>query len=255
MKEARLDKETLQEKYEDSLFAVLMDEFSEAEGQRLIEENERLINDKHFALPKEFEALCKETINHSITAKERKERSRKTLKILSRVAVVVAMCGVSFVVLYSSVSAFRISVWKLFQVSDNASTSIGINVTGEQTINENNITIPIGSYLPTWLPDGYELTSYTTDEKTTTAYFTNSENNTILYFEQGNNQVLDINTDGASNIENIEINGFEGLLVVRNDTVSVSWADISRNVIVRIKASGLDKETVVEIAKSVRKNE
>ena len=38
-------RERLLEEYEDSLFALIMDEFAEEEGKRLLEENERLKQD------------------------------------------------------------------------------------------------------------------------------------------------------------------------------------------------------------------
>ena len=49
------NREKLQENYEDSVLALLMDEFAESEGRRYIAENERLRQEPEAAVPEEVE--------------------------------------------------------------------------------------------------------------------------------------------------------------------------------------------------------
>mgnify|MGYP006873118144 CR=1 FL=1 len=49
------NREKLRENYEDSVLALLMDEFAESEGKRYIEENERLRQDPSAAVPEDVE--------------------------------------------------------------------------------------------------------------------------------------------------------------------------------------------------------
>ncbi|PKM72874.1 MAG: hypothetical protein CVU91_07560 [Firmicutes bacterium HGW-Firmicutes-16] len=252
MKDETQNKKILKEQYEESLFAVLMDEFAEAEGQRLIKENERLKNDMDFKLPDGLEARCEKTIRNTISEKKRKDVGLKVLKVLGKVAVFALACGVTFAVLFNTVSAFRISVWNILRQVDSQNTNITINDTGEQTSENGSITIPTGSYLPTWVPNGYELMSYSNTENVVTAVFSNSEDNLIYYFEFGNGQVLGVNTNNADMSKDVEINGLEGLLIVNNGVTSVTWADVKRNLISRISARGLDEDTVIKIAQSVK---
>lgn len=247
------NKDSLREQYEDSLFKLLMDELSVKEGQRLIEENERLRHENDVILPDGLEARCEKLINDIFTAKKRKKSLQSAKKALSRVAVIVLVSGIIFGTLFSTVSAFRVTVSKLFIQNNPSSTNITINDSGEQSIEDGSITIPSGSYLPTWLPSGYNLTSYNSTKEITKAAFSNSADNVILYLEFGNNEVLGVNSQGADSAESVKINGLDGLLVAKDDVTSVSWADIDRGMLLRIRTTGIDKETVIKIAESVKK--
>ncbi len=254
MKKDIPNKDSLREQYEDSLFKLLMDEFSVNEGQRLLEENECLKSIIHFELPDGFEARCENTISDVFAAKKRKKSLQNAKKALSRVAVIVLVSGIVFGALFSTVSAFRVTVSKLLIQNNPTSTSITINDSGEQSIRDESVTIPSGSYLPTWLPSGYNLSYYNSTKEITKATFSNSADNVILYLEFGNNEVLGVNSQGADNTESIKINGFDGLLVAIDDAISLTWADVDRGLLRRVRATGIDKETVIKIAESVKEN-
>lgn len=51
-------REQLQEEYEDTLFALMMDYVAQTEGKRLLEENERLKNDPSAQLPEDLDRRC-----------------------------------------------------------------------------------------------------------------------------------------------------------------------------------------------------
>ncbi len=160
MKKVDLGKEPLREQYEDVLFKLLMDEFAEKEGRRLIEENERLKNDKEFVLPGGLEARCEKAISNVFAVKHRKKTLKRTEKIISRVAVIILVCGVVLITLFSSVSAFREAINRMLFNDETLNTDIDfqeINVTdglGKE------MDLPSGTYLPTWLPEGYTILSY-----------------------------------------------------------------------------------------------
>lgn len=254
MKKDIPNKDSLREQYEDSLFKLLMDELSVKEGQRLAEENERLRQENDVILPDGLESRCEKTISDIFAAKKRKKSLQSAKKALGRVAVIVLVSGIVFGTLFSTVSAFRITVSKLFIQNNQTNTNITINDSGEQSIDDGNITIPLGGYFPTWLPSGYTLSSYNSTKEITKAAFSNSADNVILYLEFGNNEVLGVNSQGADNAESIKINGFDGLLVAKDDVISLTWADVDRGLLLRIRTTGIDKETVIRIAKSVKKN-
>ena len=57
-------REMLVEQYEDALFALLMDEVAEAEGQKALEENQRLRESGELVIPDNLRQRC-----HSAIAK------------------------------------------------------------------------------------------------------------------------------------------------------------------------------------------
>ena len=51
-------REQLQEQYEDALFALLMDELARSEGEKLLEENERLKQEPDADIPDDVMKRC-----------------------------------------------------------------------------------------------------------------------------------------------------------------------------------------------------
>ena len=51
-------REELYERYHDALFALLMEEVSETQGKKALEENERLNQDTQAEVPPEISARC-----------------------------------------------------------------------------------------------------------------------------------------------------------------------------------------------------
>ena len=58
-------REQLQEEYEDALLALILEENMEAEGQRLSEENQRLLQDPNAAVPVDTSKRCIRAIRRS----------------------------------------------------------------------------------------------------------------------------------------------------------------------------------------------
>lgn len=63
-------REQLQEKYEDALFALMMNYVTEAEGKRLRAENEALKQDPTAQVPEHLDQRCLQTIRQSFLKKK-----------------------------------------------------------------------------------------------------------------------------------------------------------------------------------------
>ncbi|NCB74535.1 MAG: DUF4367 domain-containing protein [Clostridia bacterium] len=246
------DKDVLREEYEDSLFKLLMDDFAETEGQRLVEENERLKNDRDFILPDGIEARGEKTISELYAAKRRKESWQKAKRFLGGVAAIILVCGIVFASLFTTVSAFREAVYKMLLNDETLNTDVSFAESSGTDSAVNPIDIPAGAYLPTFLPDGYALISYKSNVSIVTAMFSDANGNEISYSELPNESVLGVDTEDADSTENVKINEYDGLVVIKGSTVSVTWVDTNRNIIARIKARNIDKDTVIKIAESIK---
>ena len=64
-------RDELRERYEDALFAFLMEDVIETEGKKMLEENERLKQDPLAAVPEAVDYRCIQTIKRGF-AKERR---------------------------------------------------------------------------------------------------------------------------------------------------------------------------------------
>lgn len=63
-------REQLQDDYEDALFALLMYDIAQMEGQRAEEENERLLNDPNARVPDALDQKCLQLINRCFLKKK-----------------------------------------------------------------------------------------------------------------------------------------------------------------------------------------
>lgn len=63
-------REQLQDEYEDALFALLMYDIAQIEGQRAEAENERLRNDPNAKVPEELDQKCLRTIRRCFLKKK-----------------------------------------------------------------------------------------------------------------------------------------------------------------------------------------
>ena len=66
-------REKLQEAYEDALFALLMEDVIEHEGQHLVEKNARLRANPDAEIPAELDERCRNTIRRKHGQRQRRE--------------------------------------------------------------------------------------------------------------------------------------------------------------------------------------
>ena len=64
-------KQELREQYEDALFALMMEEYAQDEGKRLLEREQQLKDDPSFQVPEDFEAKGLQIIRRACRKKYR----------------------------------------------------------------------------------------------------------------------------------------------------------------------------------------
>ena len=86
-------RERLQDQYEDALFALLMDDLAWQEGERLLEENERLTYDPDAEIPNEVMMRCRKTINREFAKKNASKVCHVSWNFFKRISVAVCEIG------------------------------------------------------------------------------------------------------------------------------------------------------------------
>lgn len=89
-------KEQLREQYEDALFALLMDEVAASEGNRALEENERLKRDPDAAVPEETQQKCLQFIEQQFRARSGRSARRTAFQIFRNVSMVALLAALLF---------------------------------------------------------------------------------------------------------------------------------------------------------------
>lgn len=214
--------EKLYEDYEDSLFRLVMHDVAETEGSLYLEENEKLKKDPEF-LPSEAAALTFEKQLSAYLKKKRANSGKRILyKTVNRAAAAVLAVTITFSVAMLSVQAFRVRVFNLLIDMEDKYTSFQLRE--DNPDDGEDLTINwTDAYIPTYIPDGYEISDVTNLSSIKGITYNNAEGNVILYKEFSSNTNVAVDSEDASRVETIEINGRTGTLIVKNSLVSVVW--------------------------------
>ena len=88
--------EELQDRYEDALFALLMDKIATAEGEEALEEIERLKNDPDAAIPEDVDRRCLQTIQRHFAKQKVYAAGRFTIKAVKYAIMAAGIAGLMF---------------------------------------------------------------------------------------------------------------------------------------------------------------
>ena len=227
-------RDQLVENIEDAFMSLFMADVAEYEGQKFIEENERLKSDTNFKLPSELDRRCIRTINKI----ERKKRARSTGKRIYRVFSKLSVAAVIALALFTSAYAAFPSVRAttlnlLIQVSDIA-TELTFGDADDANNEANSVETPsdsmldgaitiAGYVLPESITSNYQLIDEGSDQYSSWATFSGDQGST-LYFDiaVGDDSNININTEDASLLETISTSRFNCIVAQQNNGIIIA---------------------------------
>ncbi|MCY1713526.1 DUF4367 domain-containing protein [Caproiciproducens galactitolivorans] len=215
----------LYEDYEDSLFKLILFEAAEKEGKLFLKENEQLKNDPAFLPSAEEENRFKKLLNHHIHKVRNHPKRKMICNFANKVAVAVLAVVFVFTGAILTVQAFRTDVLNFLISIEPKYTSIQLNESENETKDENLTVNWKNAYVPTYIPAGFEADNlyYSDSLKTITFHQKNSEKKFIAYSEYDASNDVELDTENASLIKLVQIQGHKGTLVIKNSITTVSW--------------------------------
>lgn len=236
-------REELQERYEDALFALMMDEVATAEGKKALEENERLKNDPDAAVPEDVSKRCLKTIRRHFAQQRAKAVGRFTVKAFRNIALVAGICSILFTAAFAVSEPLRVNTMNLV-----------VQVFGESTDFQFASQTPSNTYtvVADWLPEGYALESRQEDGLGSVYNYRKTENEyfSVLYV-QGEGVLLSIDTEGAE-VETIEIRGVQAMLAKKGDEQQIVFKTIDKTAFIQIIGNGMASEDLIHIAEQLK---
>lgn len=237
-------KQQLVEQYEDLALALLMDDYANEEGERLLREFEAAQQDGDLPeIPAELDRKCRKLINDAFVHQERRTWLKQIGHFTAKAAVVVlVMLGLSTVTVLS-VDAIRTPVLNfLMDHSGRYSTVIYDNRTPEEIQGENSVI----SQLENNLPKGYRVTSKEVSDSVSRVVC-EDDNKSIIYIHA-------IKTDAGLNVDaevteytEVDFSGYEAVFWEKNG-YTLMWLDDKTQVVYTFFADGLDINTFWETA-------
>jgi len=242
-------REKLMEEYEDSLMRLVMHDLAGHEGERYLEESKTLRESPGAGPSQEALDRFGRRLDTELKRQRAKARRPHLLKAINIVAV--AMLAVIFVFFaaMTTVQAFRAKVMNLWLDIRPEYTAFKLKGNGDAA--EGSMVVNwTNAYVPTYIPEGYEVSSMSYSVGNKTLVFVNDvEEKHIIYREldESNNPVVD--TENASRFEAIRISGRNGTLIEKNGMVTVVWDMDGVLFMVHAQTS---VEAAVKIAEGVR---
>ena len=237
-------REFLQERYEDALFALLMDDVATTEGEKAIAENENLNNNSNISISADLQQKCRKTINRSFSSKRMHNTSHVFSKVVTRIAVIALIGTLLFTTAFAASPSFRAKTLNIMiEVFDEGTA---FRATGEQ-MDISNIEITTN-----WLPDGFSLA----DELQNTAVIWKQ-------YQSQAGQLLEINARKLSEgdatafdtedakTEGITIHGYTAMKITKNNCVQIIWTQEDLGVVVEIFGENVEDDITICFAENI----
>lgn len=232
-------KQKLLEQYDDAAFALLMDEYAEEEGARLMAEFEAAQAAGQVPqMPPELDEQCRRMIRRDRAKKRGKQAVRSFRKVAVKAAVAVLVFIGLMTTVVMSVDALRVPVLNFILTLHDDFSSFNNGDEYQST--------PSTDPLAVLLPDeyvqiyhnvssqGYIASTYETPEGATFE---------LMSFAYDSSGVFDTANSTYSTIflTSVEAHLFEG-----ND-LQVLWTSLDGSTIYHVKATDMDKEVFIQI--------
>lgn len=254
------DKRTdnLLDQYEDALMALLMNEYAELNGARLLEKYEEAERSGAISeVPEALDEKCRNMIHRAYAKQRSRIRFKAFVKTSKRVAAItLAVLGLCSV-LVVSVEAFRTPIVNFFieqhekysTIDFGKDSSTATSDTTEPTIASQPVDRsedPLGGMVP----DGYNLVQFSNKGKRGfTCFYEDKAGNFISFSASPSEGMLNVDTEDAV-VKDVELLGHSGLLVDK-DGYKIVWFDAEVGICYQLRTTSLDYGSLWSLAETV----
>ena len=216
-------KERLREQYEDALFALIMEEAAEAEGQKALEENRRL-RDSGLAIPDGLRQRCHRAIAKGFAGQELRRVGRGVSRVVTKVALVALVGMLLLTTVFAASEDFRVKTLNLALEIFEDHTEI--TLTPDESIIASSVDSVVPQLTAGWVPDGFALVEEGENSAMAWKDFQNEEAGTQISITVFNLRTgrMSVDTEDAEMLP-IQINGADAFII--NDTedeiIQIIW--------------------------------
>lgn len=247
-------RDQLKENYEDALFALLMEEVAEQEGKRLLDENEQLKQDPEAAIPNEVSLRCHKAIRQSFAKEQRRAAGRFMGRMLSKVSLAAMIGTLLFATAFAAVPEIRIRTLNfLIEISD-VSTSLRLVSDESGSSAEYNNAAASATPETLWdyrlpeIPEEFSLEYQNESSHTISRWYSNEEGATIIFeIYKADDSGMNVDTENAQ-VENIQIHGYDGLLIEKENSIDIIWGDTDMGNFVSVRCTNMSPAGVLSYA-------
>lgn len=246
-------KERLSEQYEDALFALIMEEAAEAEGQKALEENRRLRDSGELAIPDGLRQRCHRAIAKGFAGQELRRVGRGVSRVVTKVALVALVGMLLLTTVFAASEDFRVKTLNLALEIFEDHTEI--TLTPDESIIASSVDSVVPQLTAGWLPDGFALVEEGENSAMAWKDFQNEEAGTQISITVFNLRTgrMSVDTEDAEMLP-VQINGADAFII--NDTedeiIQIIWQeDAASEWLIYVVGMGVSEEMLMKTAESI----
>lgn len=241
-------REKLIEHLEDALFAVIMNDYMEVEGAKLIELNERLKRDPEARVPEEADEKCRRLIRREYRKSRRKARGRSAYRVVSKAALVACCMILLFTTAFAASPALREKTLSLIIQAYDVSTEFEFHDAGRLAEDGQPAAEAggrqLGNYCFSHIPEEFSFVEDYSDDVHEWMCYANDDG-AMLYIEVLHTKgQFSADTEGAQYTEPVLINDFEGIYVEKDGVATYYLGDALHIGYIMVKGTGVDREVL-----------
>lgn len=203
-------------KYNERILKNVLEDIREENDIKLQREAEDAATNPLFANNEETDRRFQEALKE-INKRNRRKQHRKTLLRVASVFLAI-LIGLSAVTL--SVDAFREKLWEFVS---NIGNSSHFSFIASDNRNETMLSEYEGAYIPSWVPEGYEIVSINNSEVFSSIDYQNESGNVISFIEHRNTLDTKINIDkeNMDTCNTLTIGGKDAIITVKDNVTTL----------------------------------
>ena len=245
-----LDNNVLQEEYEALLIKLALKEYAAEQSEKLMRES----NEQLSTQPKQKDHVIAAAFRQATWEDMRSRITHGIGKAVSRVAVVFLAAALSFTTAFAVSPEVRETIYRLIMNTTDRYTEVSLaSDPSNQFIDPELYTLE-HCYAPTWLPDGYEVKSCSSDVWGVFVVYQNgSYNLSFDQFPSDTNLTLQTDSENALETKTIFINDSEALINTKEYSTATYTTIIwqSGNMLFRVITNDA-KEVAIQFAQSIK---
>ena len=242
----RPDQNELWERYEDAMFAILMDEVAHQEGQEQLEWKKQLNDDPSAALPEEVRKKGEKTIRKDFAAQGRRSAKHISFRLFQRIAVAVLVIVLTTACAFAVFPEVRANLYNLIIREYEDHTEFDYTQQFSDEYSSADFTIE-----PGWLPDSFTLSdegeTYTLIYKT---YKENDSKDISITKSIMSGGSLAIDSENAKK-STADIQGHEATLFEKGSWTALVIPMPEIDEIVYLESNGVSLDEVIKVAENL----
>ncbi len=246
-----MDQNAIIDEIEELKIKLAMALYAGYDGEQLQKENEALKTDPFYQPSETAKKHFKKRIGEKYYSEKVSRFFLNSLRGLNKAAAIFAIIFILFSTSVLVVGAVRVKVLNLFISMQEKYTEIRI-APNEDSLIGNNIFISWDSaYAPTKIPEGYTIQSLTNGKNFKAIEYTNKDQETIHFQQLNEDWNMNVDTEDANKTTKVSIQGQEGLLVEKNEVITVVWGNQSDVFTIISHSKTLGSKELIRMAESV----